>query len=342
MRSPTALGAWDAVGGRTSADGEGRVCAYQSGPAPSLKKPEKVYANGHQAMKSDLEIVVVLYNSWDGAGEQLAQMCTLARSLPSVHWSFVDNSERGRDGAMIETLTEGLANVRVSYMDNPGFAAACNAAVSMSEADAIMLLNPDVYVRLADLGDIVEAADAAVRERRTVAVSMVTSGKIHAGVEFLYGLWFVDASATSENVIGPSGGAGIYPRSVYVDLGGLWPDFFAWGEDADLALRLRKAGVPCTVLDLRLEHRGGHSVDSAAGIRFKVRLLYRNRMLVARRNCGDASFLRFALIYLCAVVLLTLRNRRRGALTASWRGFGEGLWMAARMRPLNGDQGAIA
>ena len=63
---------------------------------------------------------------------------------------------------------------------------------------------------------------------------------------------------------GPSGGAAAYRPSLFREFGGFYEAMFAWGEDADLALRLHMAGHTCLPLDLGLPHHGGHSVAASA------------------------------------------------------------------------------
>lgn len=276
-------------------------------------------------MQPLLEIVVVTYNSWKTAEQELRQFCALANSFPEVQWCFVDNSPGALDQWQISRLVAGLANVRLKSLPNPGFAAACNTAVNDSDARWCFLLNPDIILGAEQLSSILDDLSRR-RLNSTVAVSMVTQGTVHAGIVLLPGWWFSDGPIHGRRrVLGPSGGAGLYPVRDFLRCGGMLESLFAWGEDADLAWRLSRAGFACDVLDLRLKHQGGHSVSSAVGTRFKVRLLYRNRLIVARRNLSPASFALFCLIYFAAVALLSPRNMSRGALGASWQGFGDGV-----------------
>lgn len=273
-----------------------------------------------------LEVVVVTYNSWDAAEHELRRFCDLAKQAPDVRWCFVDNSPGAADWSRIAPLVGNLENVRSRTLPNPGFAAACNTAVRGSTAQWCLLLNPDVVLTVDQLRAIVD--DLARRNcDGTVAVSMVTRGAVHAGVVLLPGWWFSDGALDGRSrVLGPSGGAGLFPVRTYLAHDGMLESLFAWGEDADLAWRLNRAGVACQVLDLRLEHQGGHSVaGSRAGTQFKVRLLYRNRLVIARRNLAAPKFAAFCLIYLTAMVVLSVKNFQRGALAASWLGFSDGL-----------------
>lgn len=271
-----------------------------------------------------LEVVVVTYASCASAGREIRQMMALARSRPEVQWHFVDNS--GNDAAHLRDWSDGLSNVQITVKPNPGFAAACNAAAESSRAPWLLLLNPDVELTM-DALDVLVAECGSMPQDSTVAISMVTNGVRHAGVALRHGVWFVDAVVDSgDRIIGPSGGAGLYPRDLFLQQGGFFEPLFAWGEDADLAWRLHRTGHECRLLDLGLPHQGGHSVAGSAGAtRFKVHSLYRNRLVVARRNLPTVGFVAFAGVYAIGLVLLLPKNARRASAGASVRGFADGI-----------------
>ena len=275
---------------------------------------------------------MVTYHSWFSAQVELKAMARLAAERTDVQWCFVDNSDDASDAAKLRTALHSSAAARVITLPNPGFAAGCNAAVASSEARWVMILNPDVMIGANELNAVVERLQH-LGERETLAVSMITRGRRHGGIALVRPWWFVDAAIDSPRVLGPSGGAGVYPRELYREFGGLWEPLFAWGEDADLAWRLHRDGVPCSVLDLGLGHAGGHSLSGgSASQAFKVGLLYRNRVWVARRNLDPIRYVAFMVCYASAVLVLSLRNARRGALLASYRGYLIGLRTARPLR----------
>ena len=182
--------------------------------------------------------------------------------------------------------------VRFVELPNPGFAAACNRAVESSNAPWVMLLNPDVLIDEQQLRAIVSRVHELSPDK-TLAVSMTTHGTTHAGIALAPGWWFVDATPKYwSQLMGPSGGAGLYARERFLEVGGFLESLFAWGEDVDLAWRLTRRGIGCEVLDLRLPHQGGHShAGSRGALQRKVSMLYRNRTLVAKRNLSRPKFL---------------------------------------------------
>lgn len=104
------------------------------------------------------------------------------------------------------------------------------------------------------------------------------------------------ADAPPFPVSGVSGTAPVFRRSDFERAGGFAGSFFAWYEDADLALRLLRAGgrfacVPAA----RARH-----VGSATGRRspeLKWRLLLQNRVRTLRRNLAAPARLRTLLLH---------------------------------------------
>ncbi|HZC29325.1 MAG TPA: glycosyltransferase family 2 protein, partial [Gaiellaceae bacterium] len=68
-----------------------------------------------------------------------------------------------------------------------------------------------------------------------------------AGYPRLRGARVSEAQATNPVLVGPSGAAAAFRRRSWDDVGGLDEGAFSYGEDVDLALRLRAAGWETTV-----------------------------------------------------------------------------------------------
>ena len=272
---------------------------------------------------TELTVVVVTYFSTRSASREVAHMISLSRCAPSVHWHFVDNSG-GTDAAALRSL-DPPGNVVVSTHENLGFAGGANLGVAQAQTPWVFLLNPDIDLTLPQLESVLRYARQH-RADHNVAISQVTRGHVHCGIE-VHGIhWFSDRPlGSSRTLIGPSGGAALVSRRLFLDSGGLHDDLFAWGEDADLAMRQSRLGVHTSELDLRLVHAGGHSVISPAGRRLKARLLARNRVLVARRNLSRGMTCVVVLAQVAVHLALTPRNLKRGTVGAVWAGVADGI-----------------
>lgn len=279
------------------------------------------------ASRTVLDVVVVTYNSWASVKTELLEMLNISRRVAEVHWIFIDNSEAGEDAAALRKNLLGTERVTIlESSSNVGFAAGCNLGVSKGSAEWVCFINPDIAITESHIKEILKHLNTG-KAADTIALGQVTRGFAHTGVGATRYMWFTDRPTGSRmKLLGPSGGAGVYRRSVYTAHGGFYEPLFAWGEDADLAMRLARAGIRCDPLELGLSHQGQHSVSSGKKSRsFKARLLTRNRFWVAQRNFPPLHLTAFIFIHASIVALLSVRNIRRGTVAASWLGFVDGL-----------------
>jgi N-acetylglucosaminyl-diphospho-decaprenol L-rhamnosyltransferase len=136
---------------------------------------------------------------------------------------------------------------------NLGFAAACNRGVRVGTSEIVVLLNNDVVCR----PDFLERLVAPFRESErigSVAALLVRPEDEHiesfglavdptlAGYPRLRGLPAGEAQARDPVLVGPCGAAAAIRRRAWDDVGGLDEGTFSYGEDVDLAMRLRAAG----------------------------------------------------------------------------------------------------
>jgi len=266
-----------------------------------------------------------------------------ARETPGTHWTFVDNSEDSADAAFLGPLARGSANVKVVCRpDNAGFAGGCNLVGLATPAEWVILLNPDVWVTAEALDTVMRAIRAAGDEIDSLALSQQTGSLRHLGVATNRAGWFMDrpvggdaASRSARGLVyrlvggagtllGPSGGAAAYRVAAFRRFGGFYADLFAWGEDADLALRMSLAGSGCAPVDVRLPHAGGHSVSDGDVARRRARLLVRNRVWVAARLYTWPKIAVFTAFLLAVMLVKVPAMLRAGTAGANVRGVAEG------------------
>ena len=273
-------------------------------------------------------VVTVTYHSSKSAGTQLRQLVECVRVYEQdIQLIIVDNSENSEDSEFVARMQPPPNVSVVARPDNPGFAAACNLGVRHTLSPWIVLINADVTVTVEGLGRVLHRVTSDVDRASTYAVGMTTAGRSHQGIVMLADVWFADRYVPSSvGPIGPSGGFGVYPRSKYLEAGGFSEDLFAWGEDADLALRLQDLGVRCRILDEFFTHQGGHSVASDQELRRRrAWLLARNRQIVARRHYSAIRRLAFQCMVLVVLLGKSLMYVRSGTFTAVVIGIYDGL-----------------
>lgn len=96
------------------------------------------------------------------------------------------------------------------------------------------------------------------------------------------------------------------------------PDFFLYGEDAELCARWRRAGLGLRYLPAaRVLHKGSASAGGEHGA-LQSYLRYRNRLLLARKTLGPGRWLAFLLVVL---PLLVVRDAGRHLGGGRWRAF---------------------
>lgn len=229
-----------------------------------------------------------------------------------VNFSFIDNTE----GDEVRDLLINLGFFGYPKMNyqkshhNLGFAAGANKAIANSSSSHILLLNPDTFVDK-------YLAEHIISEQLTVnqpfvAFGLLTSGSLHTGITLNKIGFFVDSVNDLHPIVGPSGGAMLLNRDVFIELGGFAEQLFAWGEDAEFALRLYSRNIKTRKSRIVISHVGGHSIASEAGARVKARLINRNRILIVRAAYSVPAQVFWLPIMLAAVLAnMVFRAERR-------------------------------
>jgi N-acetylglucosaminyl-diphospho-decaprenol L-rhamnosyltransferase len=195
-----------------------------------------------------LDVVIPVRDGW-ALTERCLQLLD-AQTLPHAVL-VVDNGST--DGTPAR-LRSGFPDTRVLELDrNTGFSAACNRGVDAGSGEVVVLLNNDVECR----PDFLERLVVPLSEDESVgsvAPLLLRPGGEHidsfgltvdatlAGYPRLRGLPLDRTQATTPLLVGPTGAAAAYRRSAWRQVGGLDEGVQAYGEDVDLALRLRAAG----------------------------------------------------------------------------------------------------
>ena len=235
--------------------------------------------------------------TWNGG--ELAERCiesVLRQPSELLELIVVDNGSSDGSLARIEerlnrARREGFPNrIRlVTNFANTGYAAAQNRAIQNGTAKYAMVLNQDAELA----PDLLETLAGAIRrnpETQMFAVKLLDAGR--EGVLDNVGLTFcADGQnrglAHGEKDSGqydsiqeafcPSGAAGIYARKTLERVGGFDEDYFAYGEDFELGLRMRRAGASCLLIPgAEVKHHGSTTLGATSPRR--LRLIERNRL----------------------------------------------------------------
>ena len=309
-----------------------------------------------------VDVVVVAWRS-----RELIAACLerLERDEHPHRTIVVDNASG--DGTA-ELVRERFPDVTLLELErNVGFGRAVNAGAQAGDAEAIVLVNPDLRVEpgflavltapLADARTGMVAALTTIPESglvdgfgieldRTLAAynrlrhrppadaltgpAAGTERPSREGIGRLAGM--AGGAGEKGRLAGPSGGAAAYRRVAFDAAGGFDARLFAYGEDVDLALRLRAAGWEAAgAPDARGEHLGGATVgvDSA---RQRELAGFARGYLLRRYGVLRSRAAPRALLLEAAVVLWgLLRHRTAVPLAARVRGWRAG---AGERRPI--------
>ncbi len=204
------------------------------------------------------------------AGERLAQTLeALERQDPRPRVVVVDNSTEGLGAELVRARFRWAHSV--AFGVNLGFGAALNRAVREEPGDPIVFLNDDVTVEPGFVAGLTDALTPDVGMVAGVLLREDDPGRIDSagvvadrtllGFDYLNGEP-VEVLESATDPLGPTGGAALYRRSAFEQVGGFDEGIFLYYEDLDLALRMRRAGTGCR---LAPSARGIHAYSETLG-----------------------------------------------------------------------------
>ena len=252
-------------------------------------------------MAKKISIVIVSYNV-----SKLLDEClqSVARALQGIDGEVfvVDNHSKDNTLTM---LKEKHSEVRVIANEvNVGFSRANNQAIRLSEAEYVLLLNPDTVVYENTLHGVLDFMDqhpqaggAGVRmltreghrapeSRRSIPTPWVAMLKMLGATRRYYMShlsW--DEPGQIEAV---SGAFFLVRRKALDQVGLLDEDYFMYGEDIDLSYRLLKGGWQNWYLPYDIIHYKGESTQKSS-FRY-VHTFYQAMLIFFRKHYGHLSF----------------------------------------------------
>ncbi|MBQ7511982.1 MAG: glycosyltransferase family 2 protein [Prevotella sp.] len=245
-------------------------------------------------------VVIVSYNVC-----QLLDEClqSVSKALAGIDGEVyvVDNASTDHT---VETLTPHHPSVHfIANSGNVGFARANNQAIRLTDAEYVLLLNPDTVVYEPTIRGTIDFLDAHP-EAGAAGVRMLTREGTPAPesrralptpwVSMLKMLGFTDRYYMSSLPWDEPGrievisGAYCMLRHAALDQVGLLDeDFFMYGEDIDLSYRLLKGGWQNWYLPFDIIHYKGESTEKSS-YRY-VHVFYQAMLIFFRKHYGHLS-----------------------------------------------------
>lgn len=273
-----------------------------TGPARQQISP----ARGTPARSShpQVSICIISYNTCS-----LTLTCLRSLFAETTKHTFevlvVDNCST--DGSAQAIAAEFGSQVHlISSSENLGFAAANNRAAALAAGDLLLLLNPDTIVRDGAIDTLIDFSLRHSESRIWGGRTIFADGRLNpTSCWGRISLWSLlcqslgwSTAFKRSTLLNPEGIGGwnrdtvrkvdivsgcflLIDRSLWHDLEGFAPEFFMYGEDADLCLRAKEYGAqPLICPDATIVHLGGQSERVRPD---KIVRLYRARtQLVAK------------------------------------------------------------
>ena len=252
-------------------------------------------------MAKKVSIVIVSYNVCKLLDECLQSVFKALEGLDAEVFVVDNNSSDDT----VKTLLPRYPEVHfIANSNNVGFARANNQAIRQSQAEYVLLLNPDTVVSeptiretLRFLDDHPQAGGAGVRmldrqgvpapeSRRSIPTPWVAMLKM-LGFSSRYYMSHLpwDQPGKIEVI---SGAYCMLRRKALDQVGLLDEDFFMYGEDIDLSYRLLKGGWQNWYLPLDIIHYKGESTQKSS-FRY-VHTFYQAMLIFFRKHYSHLSF----------------------------------------------------
>lgn len=252
-------------------------------------------------MAKKISIVIVSYNVSKLLDECLQSVACALQGIDGEVF-VVDNHSKDNTLAM---LKEKHPEVRVIANEvNVGFSRANNQAIRLSEAEYVLLLNPDTVVYENTLHGVLDFMDqhpqaggAGVRmltreghrapeSRRSIPTPWVAMLKMLGATRRYYMSHLPWDEPGQIEVV--SGAFFLVRRKALDQVGLLDEDFFMYGEDIDLSYRLLKGGWQNWYLPYDIIHYKGESTQKSS-FRY-VHTFYQAMLIFFRKHYGHLSF----------------------------------------------------
>lgn len=207
----------------------------------------------------DISVIIVSYNTADLIGACLESV--LASHKIRCEIFVVDNASQ--DGSA-EVVGSKYPTVKLIVNENNrGFGAANNQALQVSAGKYIVFLNPDTTVETESL----QAMVAFMESHPAVGLAgprvLNPDGSRQDSISLRYPghrYGAADLGPLPGEIACVLGACQIASRELLLEVGGFDEDFFLYGEDQDLCLRIRKCGCEIGFIDdAVIMHHGGQS-----------------------------------------------------------------------------------
>lgn len=206
----------------------------------------------------DISVIIVSYNT---AALTLGCLDSLWQAQGDKEIFVVDNAST--DNSVDAIRRQHPAVTLIANAQNRGFGAANNQALKICRGRYVVFLNPDTTIEKDTLQKAVAFMEANPQTGLAGAKILNPDGTLQESVSYRYpGESFTrgETSALTGKIASVLGAFMIARKSLLDELHGFDEDFFLYGEDEDLAWRIREKGFSIGFMeDASVLHWGGQS-----------------------------------------------------------------------------------
>lgn len=198
-----------------------------------------------------LKTVSFVIPNWNGSGVITDCLTSIKKQSVKPHEIIVVDNGSTDDSAKI--IKSKFPNVKLIQLEkNIGFAGGVNVGIKEAKGDYVFLLNNDAELEKDTLKHLLKTVidkDADI----TQCVILTNNGKLIDSVGDEYSIWGLpfpgmrnqpssNVPKKDKEIFSASGGASLYKKSLFDNVGYFDEDFFAYYEDVDLSIRAKLVG----------------------------------------------------------------------------------------------------
>ncbi|PZU46387.1 MAG: hypothetical protein DI566_07805 [Microbacterium sp.] len=279
-----------------------------------------------------IDVVVPVYGGWT-----FVERCVASLQAQTVPVNVIVVDDRSPDDTLDRLRTTFPDVTLIANTVNRGFSASCNTGVRAGTAEIVVLLNSDVETVPTFAANLLAAFDEAGSQVGTVAPALlspdgtvdsfgITIDVTGAGYVRYHGADVHTINATTPAVLGPYGALAAYRREALNDAGLLDENIFMYGEELELAVRLRACGWEAAAVPfIGGTHIGGASAGKASPRQLYLAGFGRGYFLRVYRILSQRHGPRAALSEFLVTIVWTFDRRD----LVAWRGRRDG-WRAGK------------
>jgi len=258
-----------------------------------------------------LSILVISYNTCDLTLKALDSVFSVDCAHTPFEVIVLDNNSIDNSPEKIYNAFQGRVHL-IANKENIGFAEGNNEAAKVATGEYLLLLNPDTLILDQAIDKLLSFAKDKSEAKIWGGKTCFADGRLNPSScwqrQTLWSLFSQVIGFSSlfrkTNLFNPEGIGGwdregtrtvdivsgcflLIKRDFWEEMGGFNPDFFMYGEEADLCLRAKKEGArPMVTSDATIVHYGGASERILSD---KLVRLVKAKVLLIRRHFSPVT-----------------------------------------------------